>query len=322
MFTRILVLLLAALVALPCSLVSGSRLVGGWSRTPIPQLAAFAPWAILGWILVLLLLLSARWWWVAVVVLALLAVQATWVLPTRGAGAAAGARPGVVAVQVMTINVYEGAADLEEILRLVDQNDVDLLAIQEAYPETVEQLSAVLKATLPHVLPSDPAYPAGTIIWSRWPLTSLGPSLGVGGEISRSLLQVPGAIPVTVTGVHTISPGRGRIDRWNRDLQSLVQASKQTTGAQLMLGDFNATRDHQPFRQLIETGLVDAAESVRMPPWQGVTWPANKRRLPVLVRLDHVLVTPTSIGVQGVRVVAVPGTDHCAVLADLVLAAN
>jgi endonuclease/exonuclease/phosphatase (EEP) superfamily protein YafD len=313
------VLLLAALVALPCAMVTGSRLLGGSVKTPIPQLAAFAPWAIFGWVLVLVLLLSARSWWIGLAVLVLLAVQVTWVLPTRGAGAAK-ARPGAVTVRVMTINVYEGSADLAEIQRLVKQDDVDLLAVQEAFSSTVELLSAELKSTLPYVLPSDPVDPAGTVIWSRWPLSSLGPSLGVGQEISRSLLRVPGAVPVTVTGVHTISPGRGRIDRWNRDLESLTQASQETTGAQLMLGDFNATRDHRPFRRLLETGLVDGAETVRTAPWHGVTWPANKRRLPALVRLDHVLVTPQSIGIKDLRVVTVAGTDHRAVRADLAIA--
>jgi endonuclease/exonuclease/phosphatase (EEP) superfamily protein YafD len=315
--TRVLVLLLAALVALPCALVSGCRLVGGAAWTPLPQLAAFAPWTILGWILALMLLLSARWWWIAVVVLVLLVVQVTWVLPIRGAQAAAGARPGAVAVRVLTINVHVGGADLTEILRLVDQEHVDLLIVQEALSETVDDLSAGLGKTLPHLLPSDPNRPAGTVIWSRWPISSLGPSLGVGGEISRSLLRVPGAVPVTVTGVHTISPGRGRIEGWNRDLQSLVRASTETAGPQLMLGDFNASRDHGPFRELLGTGLVDGAETVRTPPWRGATWPANKSRMPVAVRLDHVLVTPTSIGVRAVRLVSVAGTDHRGVLADL-----
>jgi endonuclease/exonuclease/phosphatase (EEP) superfamily protein YafD len=315
--TRVLAPLFAALVALPCVLVSGSRLVGGSYRTPIPQLAAFAPWAVLGWVVVLVLLVSARWWWAAVVVLVFLAVQATWVLPPWDARAAAGDRPGAVAVRVMTINVYVGAADLAQILRLVDRDDVDLLVVQEALPVTIDRLDAGLQATLPHLLPSDPTDPAGTVIWSRWPLSSLGPPLGVGGEISRSMLRVPGAVPVTVTGVHTVSPGRGRITAWNRDLQSLVQAAQQTSGPQLMLGDFNASRDHGPFRRLLETGLVDGAEAVRTPVWRGVTWPANKRRMPSAVRLDHVLVTPESIGVRSLRTVTISGTDHRAVLADL-----
>jgi endonuclease/exonuclease/phosphatase family metal-dependent hydrolase len=57
-----------------------------------------------------------------------------------------------------------------------------------------------------------------------------------------------------------------------------------------------------------------------MLPWRGVTWPADRHLLPALVRLDHVLVTPQSIGVERLQVVPVPGTDHRAVLADLVFA--
>jgi endonuclease/exonuclease/phosphatase (EEP) superfamily protein YafD len=247
----------------------------------------------------------------------LLLVQLTWVWPTRGAQAAAGDRPGAVGVRVLTINVYVGAADLTEVQRVVQQNHVDLLAVQEVLPETADRLTSGLRTTLPYLLPSNPEYPAGTVIWSRWPISVLEPSLGVGREISRSVLQVPGAVPVTVTGVHTVSPGRGRIALWNQDLQSLVQASTRTAGAQLMLGDFNASRDHRPFRRLLQTGLVDGAEAVRTLPWRGVTWPANKRRMPVAVRLDHVLVTPTTIGVRALRVVEVPGTDHRGVLADL-----
>ncbi len=53
-----------------------------------------------------------------------------------------------------------------------------------------------------------------------------------------------------------------------------------------------------------------------------MTWPTNKPRVPVLVRLDHVLVTPSSIGVQAVRTVTVEGTDHRGVVAELKLAAD
>jgi endonuclease/exonuclease/phosphatase (EEP) superfamily protein YafD len=314
---RVIVLFVAALVAMPCAAVSGSRLLGGVARTPIPQFAAFAPWAILGWLVVLLLLLCARWWWFAVVVLVLLAVQATWVLPDRGAQAATGARPGAVALRVMTINVYVGAADVAELLGLARKNDVDLLAVQEATPEFVERLGPGLSRQLPHLVRSEPNFDGGTLVWSRWPITPLGPPLGEGHKISRMLLRVPGAVPVTVTGVHTMSPGRGRIDGWTRDLQAITRVSAQTTGPQVLIGDFNASRDHGPFRQLLATGVVDGAEAIRTPPWRGVTWPAGQRLFPVAVRLDHVMVSPGSIGVRELRLLEVPGTDHRGVLADL-----
>lgn len=320
---RIVPLLCAALIAVPCSVVTVSRVIGGASRSPIPEFAAFAPWSALGWIAVLLLLLSARRWWVALVVLALIAVQLTWVLPTRSARAAADHRPGALAVRVLTINVLAGRAEVAQILRVVESEDVDLLVIQEAEPQLVSQLDSGVGTALPHSVRSNPSYAIGTVLWSRWPLTHVGPAQGVGGEIVQAGLQVPGAVPVTITGVHTISPGRGRIERWNRDLETLARVSTQTaktSPAQVLLGDFNATRDHRPFRELLETGLVDGAEAVRSTPWAGVTWPANKRPLPLLVRLDHVLVTPKLVGVAALRSVLIPGTDHLGLLAILEIA--
>jgi endonuclease/exonuclease/phosphatase (EEP) superfamily protein YafD len=316
--TRILVLIPAALVALPCVLVSGSRLLRV-ARSPVPQLAAFVPWAVLGWVLVLALLLSAHWWWLAAVVLVLLAAQTAWVLPTRAAAAATVRRPGAIPVKVMTINAWVGGADATEILRLARDNAVDLLAVEEALPELVSRLNAGLGEALPQVVQSDPNSPTGTVVWSRWPLSRLGPSIGAGEQIARMLLRVPGAVPVRVVAVHTMSPGRGRIDGWDRDLQALIRESVEAVETTLMLGDFNATRDHKPFRDLLATGLVDAAEAVRTPPWRGATWPANKRLLPVAVRLDHVLVTPSAIAVRAVRVFQVSGTDHHGVLAELEL---
>jgi endonuclease/exonuclease/phosphatase (EEP) superfamily protein YafD len=323
--TRVLVLMVAVLVAVPSAALSGCRLIGGAAWTPIPQLAAFAPWATIGWLVILLLLLAGRWWWFAAVIAVLLAVQVSWVVPTRDAGAAratSGERTGAVPVRVMTVNVRVAHADLGSVLRLAQQQHVDLLAVEEGQPAFFNTLTTDLAKQLPYVVQyPKPGLASGTVILSRWPLRSLGLLPAQGREISRVVVQAPGAVPVTVTGVHTTSPGRGRVPDWKRDLAALTAVSKQTSGPQLMLGDFNASRDQAPFRTLLGTGLVDAAEAVRMTPWSAVTWPANRAHLPAAVRLDHVLVTPSSVGVRAVRVREVPGSDHRAVLADLVFAA-
>jgi endonuclease/exonuclease/phosphatase (EEP) superfamily protein YafD len=305
---------------MPTAVLTGCRLIGGDEHTPIPQLAAFAPWATLGWAVVLLLLLAGRWWVLAALAAILVVVQISWVLPSRGSGAAAGARPGAVTVRVMAINVKVGAADVNQVLQLVKAQNIDLLVVEEGQPRFVDPLQTALKPQLPHILLSNEGYPSGTVIWSRWPIRQVGPTIGQFHEIARMQLQVPGAVPVTVTAVHTVSPGRGRIDGWNDDLRTLRAASLSTSGPQVMLGDFNASRDHAPFRALLRTGLVDGAEAVRMTPWSGVTWPTDAAKLPVLVRLDHVLVTPDSVGVRSLKVATVSGTDHRAVLAELAFA--
>jgi endonuclease/exonuclease/phosphatase (EEP) superfamily protein YafD len=312
-------LLLAALFALPSAALTGSRLIGGSFKTPIPQLAAFAPWATIGWFAVVLVLLAGRWWLVAAVAGVVLFVQLCWILPAPGAGVAALAPAGAIDVRVMTINVKIGSADVDQIAKLVVEHEVGLLVVEEATQEFSGRLMPVL-AGFPYRVQSNPGLPTGTVIWSRWPITALGPALGVGHEIRPAMLQVPGAVPVTLTGVHTVSPGRGRIHAWNQDLRTLRTVAAGTTGAQVMLGDFNASRDHAPFRAVTRAGLVDAAETARMAPWSGVTWPADRGWLPATVRLDHVLVTPGPVAVGRVLVERVAGTDHKAVIANLQIA--
>jgi endonuclease/exonuclease/phosphatase (EEP) superfamily protein YafD len=87
-------------------------------------------------------------------------------------------------------------------------------------------------------------------------------------------------------------------------------------GLRILAGDFNATLDHDELRRLIGRGYRDAAEQagsgLRM------TWPTDKSPLPAMVAIDHVL-ADRRIRVAGARTVAIPGSDHRGVLADLVL---
>jgi endonuclease/exonuclease/phosphatase (EEP) superfamily protein YafD len=83
------------------------------------------------------------------------------------------------------------------------------------------------------------------------------------------------------------------------------------------MGDLNATLDHHELRRLISTGYEDAAGEAG----SGLhpTWPRGGRRLlPLSVTIDHVL-ADARCGVGTVRAFDVPGTDHRALLAELIL---
>jgi endonuclease/exonuclease/phosphatase family metal-dependent hydrolase len=93
--------------------------------------------------------------------------------------------------------------------------------------------------------------------------------------------------------------------------------------AQILAGDFNATRDHREFRHLLAAGgLVDTAEAGTPSgrPFGALrprfTWPAD-RAWPALTRLDHILVSSESIAVESHAVVAVEGSDHRGLIATL-----
>jgi endonuclease/exonuclease/phosphatase (EEP) superfamily protein YafD len=83
----------------------------------------------------------------------------------------------------------------------------------------------------------------------------------------------------------------------------------------VLAGDFNATLDHAALRSVLRRGYTDAAAAAgRALSW---TWRPLRLRFPRLT-LDHVLVDPR-VTVAGVEVVAVRGSDHRAVVAELVL---
>jgi endonuclease/exonuclease/phosphatase family metal-dependent hydrolase len=93
------------------------------------------------------------------------------------------------------------------------------------------------------------------------------------------------------------------------------QALAAAGEAQVVAGDFNATRDHGPFRELLAAGFADCADSGQNRSWPGFTWPTAGRALPVM-RLDHVLVSQTAT-MRMTRTIRVPRTDHHGVLADI-----
>jgi hypothetical protein len=78
-------------------------------------------------------------------------------------------------------------------------------------------------------------------------------------------------------------------------MRALRQTIGETSGAQVVTGDLNATRDHGPFRHLLDAGLTDAADAQGSRAWPGMTWPAD-RAFPPVMRLDHV--ASAGLGVQ------------------------
>ena len=87
----------------------------------------------------------------------------------------------------------------------------------------------------------------------------------------------------------------------------------------LVVGDFNATADHAPMRALADAGYRDVGELANQG-WQP-TWPTrgvfDLLGLP-LAQIDHVLVGDR-LAALDLGTVAVPGSDHRAVVATVAL---
>lgn len=332
--TGFLALLLAA-VALPPLL---ARLIGGRPPGPGPQLAALAPVATLPALAAVAVAAASEGGWGLTVLLAIpAAILLAWQLPPFLPNASArpvaprrppGSPPDPVTLRVLTLNSRGGSADPASLLAVLREHAVDVLAVQELTPGLVRRLDAAgLGGLLPHThLDPRPDSP-GVGLWARWPLAPLPPVPGLVAAAPRARAEpVPGR-PVVLTSVHPLTPLRDRGYPWQRDLARLLPLAASSE-PQVVLGDFNASRDHQPFRDLLAAGLVDCADAAQHRAWPGFTWPASwdlysdrenqrfpdRRALPVM-RLDHVLVSRAGSTVREARPVRVAGTDHHAVLA-------
>lgn len=323
--------LLGVLVAVLAAVPFGARLLEPRFDTPVPQLAAFGTWTLPLWVLAGVLLLvgrSRRGGGVVLAVIVLVVVVGVrWQVPSTLARAAVRTSAAAgVPLRVMTVNVEFGQADAAQAVALVREHQVDVLVVEEMTPDFVDRLQGAGIGTQLRYSDLHPQVgPGGTGIWSRWVVRSSGALPSAGFEMPMASITLPGgsARTLTVTGIHTQAPTprSGPLTGWRRDLSTIakVEASRDPRGGPaIYAGDFNASRDHAGFRAILATGLVDAADAVPAASWPGFTWPAD-RAWPAFTRIDHVLLTPSSIGVRNVTVLNLEGTDHHPVVADLVV---
>jgi len=293
--------------------------LGGWERSFIVQLFAFTPYvAAAAWIPAILALATRRWTVGAVaVVIALLLTAAVLprALPDRDKGPATGTR-----LTVMTSNMLFGGADAATIVKLVSEHDVAVLAVQEFTTEGKEALAAAgLGLLLPYSSLADEPMADGSGLYSRYPLTDAGATKNGGGfRQAYGTVQVPDAGPVLVESAHPLAPyARSVLGQWREDLLAEPRADR-TEAPRVLLGDFNATLDHGPLRELISRGYRDAADATG----KGLigTWgPYDGKPIPP-VTIDHVL-ADQRIGVREVSVHAIPHSDHRAIIAGLTVPA-
>jgi len=281
-----LVALIFTALALPPLL---ARLAGGHPPTRITQLAALAPVAVVP--ATAAVIIAATYApWLAVLLAIPAVILWSWQLPPlrRASGQAvagpareSGSGAAVVRLHLFNVNAQGGAADPATILHVLRSHDVDVLAVEELTPQMVSRLEA---AGLAQVLPFSHLDPrpgsAGTGLWARWPLTPLPPVAGLRAAAPRARIDPPGGRPVTLTAVHPLAPMGGHAGIWQRELTLIGQALAAVDEPQVVAGDFNASRDHRPFRDLLGAGFRDCADFSQSRTWPGFTWPATGRMLP------------------------------------------
>ncbi|GLY94544.1 endonuclease/exonuclease/phosphatase family protein [Actinoplanes sp. NBRC 103695] len=316
---RVAVTVLVWLLLLPMAGWAVLRF-GGWERGALVQLFAFTPYAA-AWSLVpaLIALLTRRWLGaaVAVVAAALLAVAILpRVMSDRDTGPATG-----VTLNIMSSNVELGGADADAVVKLVRDQDVAVLALQEFTPGIQERLEAAgLKTLLPYSSAAPVRGASGSAVYSRFPITSPGARRNGGGFMQAyGTITPPGAGPIVVESAHPLAPYAVEVlDDWSTDLANEPHTDPDGP-PRILLGDFNSTLDHHALRELIARGDYRDAAAATGAGLVGTWGPYGGAPLPP-VTIDHVLVDKR-IGVRDVRVHGVPRTDHRSIYASLTVPA-
>lgn len=219
-------------------------------------------------------------------------------------------------ISVFHANLLYANRRPEDIPRAIEQVEADVLAFTEYTPK---HAAILLASTLADKFPYRVEYPAsratGSAIWSRFELTEIdGPDLSV----TSIAALVASPQPFTVLVVHPLSP-LVSISEWHHDLHALRVPRVDPDRRVMMVGDFNATHWHPPFRRLLGTGWRDAHQAMR----RGLSnsWPADQRLLPPFVGIDHALVNDGLV-VTATRDIDVPGSDHRGFVVTVVVAAD
>ncbi len=301
----------AALLFAGVSTVVGCRAADTDGVTPVPQLLAFLPWLLVPTAAGLLFTLLARWWTGAVWGVVLLGLLAWYIEPYGKTGDPSG--PPVAELRVLTSNVEFGRAT-GALTDAVRREKPDIVFVQECEYTCDAALKRELAATHPHRQAVEGGGSEGSVILSRHPLRPTG---GVPGTMGMpgALADVDGHT-VRLQLAHPMPPLPEEVRLWQRELGRLRDAA--AAGADtpaVFAGDFNATQDHAAFRDILDTGLRDAARldgADRTPTWPTRTTPAFG------AQIDHVLVSQHFTATQA-RFLDLPDTDHRALLVDLTL---
>lgn len=319
--------LLAGLTAAPVMVVSVFRAVPRDWPTTVVQLVSFTPWLVLPAGASLLFALLGRRRWMAGAAAGLVAVQFFWLVPLDSARAAPesmqGSSEATAQLRTMSLNAKLGKADAAEIVRLVRENGITVLTLQEYTQALEDRLAAAgLSTLLPNRISAPAGGAAGNAVYSVHELVATGKVPGSHFPMPTIRLTVDSSgerAVIELTNVHTRAPVGVGLPKWRSDLETLARLVARP-GNVVLAGDFNASYDHAEFRRVLQGNgqpMVDVgmAQGSRLVP----TWPMADYALPGIT-IDH-LVTSPSVRSADYTVHRVPGTDHAAIMATLTVPA-
>ena len=244
--------------------------------------------------------------------LALASTPALWTSAARPA-----AEGPTAALTVATANLNFRNARLPELTEALLALDADLLVTQET-PEALLAPEGRLAATYPHLRWwRHEDGPGALAIWSRLPFAEPAERERQGSHPQHlfATVALPGGGRLQVMAVHM---GWDRLRQQEWTLQDFNRFWPSMRPPTLVAGDFNAAPSSAALRRVADITRTEVLGGYR-PTWTGgsAEFPL---RLPAFAGLpvDHLLVSP-GIGAEGARTADLPGSDHRAVAARLIV---
>lgn len=305
---RLVILGVVGVVMAAVALVVVARALG-WQGGPTFYLVALTPYAGAVALVAALVALLAGARLVALIGVILFAVVAVWWAPMFWPDRPEAPESGL---RVMTANVEFGEGEAGALVAAVESHRVDVLAVQELTEQSASRLrSAGLERTLPHSYLRPGKGPQGSGVWSRHRIGHRSQIEGTTLVNLDLVVEAPGG-SIRLVDAHPTPAQPLAGDVGSADRQLVTDHILATSGPTIAVGDFNATWDHRPVRELTAGGFVDAADSAGA----GLvrTWPSGLNPWPPIVGIDHVL----SRGMPSARsleVMAIPDSDHLALVA-------
>lgn len=303
------------MAVVPVLVWTSIRLLGLEGGYPLDALMAFTPYAAIAALFVSGVAVALRNWGAAILTGAAVLCLGAAILP-RTIGSETADAAGHETLTVLAANIHHGTADPGALVALVDRYEPDLLSVEELTPSFAAKLRrAGIASRLPESMLLTHRSVSGAGLFSRLPLIPLPRQTRFFFRMPRARIVLPGGRPLRVVGVHPYPPLSGKVGVWKRALESLPSAG---TGTPWVLpGDFNATLDNAALRDLLDRGYRDAGDVTG----KGLepTWPTMGHRfMPPAITIDHVL-ADRRLGIAEYGVDDLPGSDHRAIHAQLVL---
>lgn len=228
-------------------------------------------------------------------------------------------RPGDTELTVMQANIWLGNADADALVEQIVSEKVDVITINELTQDSIERLTAAgIADELPYTFTRPFPGGAGTGIWSRYPLT---------GEVHHeefllsalsARIELPDTRSPLIFAFHPVPPWPTPTEVWAGEMEridTILEAIPEDSGPVIVSGDFNATRDHAQYRQLVSGRFRDVADQAGA----GIqnTYPADRAPFPPMIAIDHI--ATSGAHTLSVDAVTIEGSDHRGLIARLVL---